>query len=299
MPLKAYRKATVFAAASTFHGSVLYPEQFAIKPIGVGYGVHEQVTMWSMLNGAYRSLKNLVATSSWAGLLIPALFIASGIAVIYQQVQPTLTTKIKESAGYYNQGTVALVQDSYITNRLQYVSNPGASYFQNLTAAAFNKNILAADEKSADYSGKFYITIPSLGFDHLPISANVDSGSKEIYDQVLNTSLAHFKGTSLPFSDVNNNTVVYGHSAGGSYNPSPNDVLAAFSFLPNLKLGDLITLEIDGVEYNYRMTRSKIVDPNDTTIITGTPGKKTLTLFTCYPAGNPSQRYVAVATPVT
>jgi LPXTG-site transpeptidase (sortase) family protein len=299
MPLKAYRKATVFAAANTFHGSVLYPEQFAIKPIGIGYGTHEQVTMWSMLSSTYRSLKNLVATSSMAGLLIPTLFIASGVFVIYQQVQPTITHKIKESAGYYDQGTVALVQDSYIANRLQYVSNPGASYFESLTTAALNRHLLAADEKSATYSGKFYITIPSLGFERLPISANVESGSKEVYDQVLNTSLAHFKGTSLPFSEVNNNTVIYGHSAGGSYNPSPTDVLAAFSFLPNLKLGDLIILEVDGVEYKYRMTRSKIVEPSDTTIITGTPGKKTLTLFTCYPPGNDSQRYVAVAAPVT
>lgn len=75
--------------------------------------------------------------------------------------------------------------------------------------------------------------------------------------------------------------------------------MVAFSFLPDLKVGDEITIEIDGKTFTYQMFRSKIVEPNDLSIITGTAGKGTLTLFTCFPLGSDAKRYTAVARPVS
>ncbi|MDQ7020338.1 MAG: sortase [Candidatus Dojkabacteria bacterium] len=80
-----------------------------------------------------------------------------------------------------------------------------------------------------------------------------------------------------------------------SQNPSTDNPMVAFSYLHRLKVGDDIYLEIDGVEYHYRMRRSKIVDPNDLSIITGSKGSKTLTLFTCHKPGDNKERYVAIA----
>src|SRR5690606_20263638 len=129
----------------------------------------------------------------------------------------------------------------------------------------------------------------------LPVEANVDSSSEESYNLALQDSLAHFKGTGLPISDVQNNIVIYGHSASPNYNPRRTDPEVAFSYLPELKVGDDIIIEIEGKEYRFKMYRSKIVEPDDTSVITGTKGKRTLTLFTCYPIGANSQRYVALA----
>jgi sortase A len=246
---------------------------------------------------AYEGLKKLVNTSTSAGLIIPGIFVLAGLGLIYFQIQPTLTGTIKESVGYYNQGTINLVQESYIQNQMQYISNPGADYFKQLTEDAFNAQHVV-DTISPTYSGKLYLTIPSLGFNRLPIAANIDSSSEEAYNSVLTNALAHFKGTSLPFSSEKSNIVIYGHSASGNYHPTASDVLAAFSFLPDLKVGDMIILEMNGIEYKYQMVKSKIVLPNDISIITGDGNKETLTLFTCYPPGNRSHRYVAVARPV-
>jgi LPXTG-site transpeptidase (sortase) family protein len=55
---------------------------------------------------------------------------------------------------------------------------------------------------------------------------------------------------------------------------------------------------MEGKEYVYRVVKSKIVQPDDASIITGTRDKRTLTLFTCFPNGNSAQRFVAIANPV-
>ncbi len=322
MPLKTYRKSTNYTSPVVYTYSngapspvVSYDRQFAYeKPMQFASNntqepqqyiptssfnddpYENKVTMWSLLSGMYEVAKRLVATSTLAGLLIPSILIMTGMGFIYLQFQPSIVEQVKEYAGYYDQGTTTLVADGYITDRLQYVSNPGADYFQRVAAELQNQKIVP-DNFSLQYKGTMYLTIPSLGFDRLPISSNVDSSTKDIYDRVLSSSLAHFKGTSVPASEVDNNIVIYGHSAGGSYNPRPDDVLAAFSFLKDLKVGDLITIEMDGKEYKYRMSRSKIVEPTDTSVITGTPGKETLTLFTCHPPGNNANRLVITALP--
>jgi LPXTG-site transpeptidase (sortase) family protein len=94
---------------------------------------------------------------------------------------------------------------------------------------------------------------------------------------------------------VENNIVIYGHSASPNYGPKPTDPYVAFSFLPDIKVGDDIYIEMSGQEYHFKTYRNKIVEPNDTSIITGTKGNRTLTLFTCFPLGSNSQRFVSIA----
>ncbi len=297
MPLKTYTKTvSVYASRSL---SDYQQDYFIPKVLTYPEIPEQQVTMWSFFAGFYSNLKSLVASSSVAGLVIPTALILSGGLVIYNQVQPAIVQQVKESVGYYNQGTTSLVQDSYLPDPHQYVSNPGADYFADLSAAVQKASLFKPDSATLSYSGTMYLTIPALGFHRLPISPNVESTSREAYDQILQSSLAHFKGSDLPISGRSGNTVIYGHSASGNYHPRTDDVLAAFSFLSDLQIGDEIILEAEGVEHQYRMMRSKIVEPDDVSIIAGTAGKESLTLFTCYPNGNNSHRYVAVAVPVT
>ncbi|MBL8015158.1 MAG: sortase [Candidatus Doudnabacteria bacterium] len=290
MPLKTYRK-----AMPAYVDVAGYTPTFYFEPPAVTVSDYPP-NMWSMLAGFYRGLKNLVATYSAAGLFIPAILVVAGGLVNYHQFLPNIVTGIRDASGYYNQGTVSLVSDNYIVDKLKFISNPGADYFNKINSA-LSQGLGAIDPAIKEYAGTMYLTIPSLGFNRLPITANVESNSKEIYDQVLTSSLAHFKGTSLPFADKIGNTVIYGHSASGSYNPSPTDVLAAFSFLSELKAGDTIMLEVAGQTYKYQMYRSKIVKPEDVSVL-DSQGRDTLTLITCHPPGNNSQRYVAVATKV-
>jgi len=250
----------------------------------------------NVLSNSYLSLKNLTTSSKLAGLLIPSFFIILGVVFIYKEFFPDIQQSIQIKLGYLSQGNTSPVSDQFI-DLSKYISKPVD--LPNLTNNALKENILQNDTKSRDYQGTFYISIPSLNFNRLPIQANVDSTVPDAYMKVLNSKLAHFKSTGLPISNVNNNIVIYGHSASPNYNPKSSDPEVAFSFLSNLQVGDDIYLYFDNNQtYHYKMYKSKIVDPSDVSIITGTAGKRTLTLFTCAPAGSDLNRLVVIARPV-
>lgn len=245
--------------------------------------------------GIYKDLTNVMRKSSAANLALPLIFIVIGGVFIYKEFFPDIQAAFQTSGGYLSQGNVSPVADQYL-DITSYISKPEG--FKELTIEALNEHTLEDDSVSFDYRGVFYITIPSIGIDHLPVEANVDSTTESVYNQVLLTKLAHFKSTGLPISDIKNNMLIYGHSASPNYNPNPKDPEVAFSFLPNLKVGDAITITMEGKDYNYVMASSKIVKPTDTSVITGARGKKTLTLVTCFPLGSNENRFVAVARPV-
>lgn len=255
----------------------------------------KKITMWSVLKGVYASLEDMSSKTRVASILIPGIFILAGGIFIYQQFFPDIQQSLLQSSGYYDRGSVAAVDDTYI-DISKYISNP--KNLSSLTSNALSLNILQPDPTSLNYNGIFYISIPSIGLNRLPVQSNVDSSSEDAYNAVLNNTLAHFKSTGLPISDIKNNIVIYGHSASPNLNPSRTTPLMAFSFIPELQVGDEIIIEIEGKEYMYRMFSSKVVAPNETSIITGTKGRGTLTLFTCFPAGTDRERYVVVGKPV-
>lgn len=250
--------------------------------------------LWKSVGKSYGMLQKLTERSSLANLIIPSFFIVLGLMLIYRHFYPQIQSFLNDANKVTEQGNTAPVSENYI-DLSQYISNPAGLTLA--TDQAFDQDILQEDTKSRGYGGLFYISIPSLSIDRLPVQANVDSTSENAYNTVLKNSLAHFENTGLPFSDVDNNIVIYGHSASSNYNPRPTDPEVAFSFLTNLRVGDEIILEMEGKKYNFKMSKSKIVEPTDLSIVTGQRNKRTLTLFTCYPAGSSGKRFVAVARP--
>lgn len=256
---------------------------------------HTHPNAWRGIGKSYSLLERITHSSRIANIIIPSFFIVLGVFFIYQYFFPFIQDFFRNRSGQLEQGNTALVADNFI-NKAEFISSPAG--LTAIAEEALDKSGMLDDPVSNSYDGTFYITIPSLGIESLPVKSNVDSINESVYNEVLKTSLAHFKNTGLPISDVANNMVVYGHSAAPTYNPSASDPEVAFSFIPNLKIGDEIYIDMDGERYKYRMFRSKIVDPSDISIITGTSNRKMLTLFTCYPPGNNKSRYVAVARPI-
>ena len=256
------------------------------------------VTLGVVVSGLKNDLISLLVKSKIAGLLIPFLLIMFGFNIIFNQLWPDIEQKIKISQGYYDQEPVPLVAGDYY-QQVQYLSNPGSAYFKTIATTATTQHSLLDDPISNNYKGQFTISIPSLDLNNLPVTANVDSTQEAVYRKALLNALAHFKGTGLPVSNVNNNIVIYGHSSSGDYFERTHDIAGAFSRLNKIQIGDIVTIQMDGKIYDYRVAKSKIVEPYNTEIISGTPGKRTLTLFTCFPNGNNSQRFVAVANPVS
>ena len=73
---------------------------------------------------------------------------------------------------------------------------------------------------------------------------------------------------------------------------------APFGDINELKPGDAITLELPYATVEYRVTRHRIVDDNDTSVLES-PHHEQLVLQACHPRFFASQRYLVYATPVS
>jgi len=258
----------------------------------IDYTKQRNPNAWNSMGDSYSALQGIVNSSAVANLVIPSIFILIGAFFIYQYISPSLKAEIEQFTGQVSQGTAAPAAEDYI-DKSKYISNPAG--LDQLAEEAFAADILQEDTVSKNYRGTFQVSIPSIGINSLPVTANVDSTTEDVYNNVLRSTLAHFENTGLPISDVNNNIVLYGHSATPSYDPNPNDPEVAFSFLSNMKIGDEIHIDMEGERYTFKMYKSKIVEPTDLSIITGSKNQRKLTLFTCYPNGNSRQRLVIEA----
>ena len=73
---------------------------------------------------------------------------------------------------------------------------------------------------------------------------------------------------------------------------------APFGDVNELKAGDTITLELPYATIAYRVTRHRIVDDNDVSVLES-PHHEQLVLQACHPRFFASQRYLVYATPVS
>lgn len=178
-----------------------------------------------------------------------------------------------------------------IANPFQISSTPNSTYFQNAAQSA-NKG---SDKDGSDgidssYTGQFSVSVPSVNLVNVPVQANVVSTDNS-YLQVLNHSLAHFKGTALP--GEKGNVFIYGHSSVEWYaSLFPHSFLAIFTPLIHVNIGEKITINFRGKDYTYDIYRTKIIAPNDFSALDGIKGENTVTLMTCVPPGIGTQRLI-------
>jgi sortase A len=132
------------------------------------------------------------------------------------------------------------------------------------------------------------LVIPKINVD-VPIVFVESTNNKDILESLKN-GVAHYAGTALPGRI--GNMFVTGHSSyywwrGGNYNH-------IFSLLEQLKPNDLIYIYYQGGEYVYRANGSKVVPPQETSVLKQTPFP-TLSLMTCVPVGTNLRRLVVTA----
>ncbi|RMD77540.1 sortase [Candidatus Dojkabacteria bacterium] len=258
----------------------------------VGQKSKNPLKLKSILSDIYNELKDASQSPSGKSNALPLLMIFTGVLIILFQFRTDLIQFVNHAIGSTNQGNISPVSDNFLSIE-SYISVPTG--ITELTDEVRKKKLLQVDDEALAYNQPFYISIPSIGLNRLIVKPNVESTTERVYREVLENSLAHFKNTGLPFTKIKNNTVIYGHSASQTFNPKRNDPRVAFSFLPEVKIGDKILVDINRETYEFTIYRTKVVNPDDISIITGTPETKTLTLFTCYPIGNNTQRYVVIA----
>ncbi|MBN2100279.1 class D sortase [Candidatus Dojkabacteria bacterium] len=126
------------------------------------------------------------------------------------------------------------------------------------------------------------ILIPEIG-----LNAPVVEGEDE---SVMDQGAWHRPGTGNPIDG--GNTVITGHRF--RYLP-PNNL--TFYHLDKVEKGDEVILFWDGVEFDYIVTETFVVDP-DRTDIEGNTVEPKLTLYTCTPLWTAQKRLVVIAEPV-
>ncbi|WP_330937839.1 class D sortase (plasmid) [Bacillus amyloliquefaciens] len=103
----------------------------------------------------------------------------------------------------------------------------------------------------------------------------------------LSKGVGHYKGSNYP--NENGQIVLSGHRD------------TVFRRTGELKHGDTLKLSLSYGEFEYKITDTKIVDENDTSVITLQHKEEELILTTCYPfsyIGDAPERYIIYAAPI-
>lgn len=119
-----------------------------------------------------------------------------------------------------------------------------------------------------------YIDIPKIKI-KLPVYHGTST-------EVLQTSIGHLTGTSLPVGGEGSHCVLSGHRG------LPSAKL--FSDLDKLMEGDVFTLSILNETYTYEVDQIRVVLPTDLSELKIFPGQDLCTLVTCTPYGVNSHR---------
>jgi sortase A len=123
------------------------------------------------------------------------------------------------------------------------------------------------------------LMFPSISKE-LPIIEGTDEDDLE-------KGVGHFKGSSYP--NEKGQIVLSGHRD------------TVFRRLGELKLGDILIIELSYGTFFYKIESTKIVNAEDRSIITLQKKEEILTLTTCYPfsfVGNAPHRYIITAIPI-
>lgn len=118
------------------------------------------------------------------------------------------------------------------------------------------------------------IRIPSIKLD-LPIYHGTSNA-------VLERGVGHLEGTALPVGGPSTHSVLTGHRGLATSE--------LFTNLDKVTVGETFTIEVFGEILAYRVTETRVVEPEDTESLLVQPGKDLITLVTCTPLGINSHR---------
>jgi LPXTG-site transpeptidase (sortase) family protein len=141
---------------------------------------------------------------------------------------------------------------------------------------------------TAPFQAQEKVSIPTVGIE-IPILYPTSVASGDLAS-ALNRGVTHYPDSPLP-SDATGNSFFFGHS---SARVEKNPARSAFTNLRNVTPGDQIEMWHKGRVYLYRVARVKILKPHEAEVYFASE-KKTLTLSTCWPVGDPTNRFIVEA----
>ncbi len=124
-----------------------------------------------------------------------------------------------------------------------------------------------------------------------PINWDITNNDSDVLES-LKSGVVQLAGTAKP--GQLGNVFIVGHSS--DYLWSSGHFKHVFTLLPNLKIGDAITIMYNNIQYDYHVSEIKTVAPDDTSVLQS-DGTAKLSLMTCVPIGTKAKRLVVIATP--
>jgi sortase A len=112
--------------------------------------------------------------------------------------------------------------------------------------------------------------------------ANVQKG--------LESGVIHYDSTPEP--GQGGNSVFFGHSSNDWW--EPGNYKFVFVLLDKLAIGDKLTIDYQSQRYTYEVTETKVVEPNDLSVLSQT-SEPTVSIITCTPPGTSWKRLVVTA----
>lgn len=172
---------------------------------------------------------------------------------------------------------------------VHYVVSDNPSQLGRLANTTSKERILVAPDPF------FSVLIPKIGAASRVIP-NVDSTNETEYVAALKKGVAHAKGSVFP--GLIGTTYLFAHSTDsildvGRYN-------AIFYLLKDLNPGDDVIVFFQNHRYNYKVTKTEIIDPADVDLLVhAQQTQEQLVLQTCWPPGTTLKRFMVVAKPAS
>lgn len=148
---------------------------------------------------------------------------------------------------------------------------------------------MLGDDEGVITAAPTRIVAKSIGLD-LPVvtPASVDV---DVLDSALRGAVVRYPTSAM--LGQKGNVLVFGHS---SHLPVVhNQFYKAFNALPDLSVGDVISLDGGGLSYNYKVTSVRRADATEEYVDLSTNGGARLTLSTCDTFGKKTSRWVVDA----
>ena len=132
------------------------------------------------------------------------------------------------------------------------------------------------------------LSIPKINV-HAPL-IDVSGRNEANVQKGLESGVIHYDGTAEPGQA--GNSVYFGHSSNDWW--EPGNYKFVFVLLDKLAVGDKFTIDYQSKRYTYEVTASKVVEPNDLSVLAQT-AEPTVTIITCTPPGTSWKRLVVTA----
>lgn len=137
------------------------------------------------------------------------------------------------------------------------------------------------------------LIIPKIGVE-VPIVWDANAADQNSLNKAMDKGVAWFniRGANARPGEVGN-FVLSGHSSNDWLDQGPYKFI--FVRLEQMKVGDTIYVNYEGIRYTYEIKRTRVVKPTEVSALTEPTDKPILTLITCTPIGTALNRLLVFA----